>query len=166
MEKTFTSQFTMTRPAHKRDDYATRSGSKNRAAAILFKAANTKPTTHETEDGYLVREWTKSETKSYCSPKRIAEGLAHQLAWDVEELLEVIPLSAIKTAYYKGWIVKAPSAPYLLVTRQGAAELDLPRKDRQGRLIRFYVPTEPTPVEGVGNILKPLLPTVAYRADE
>jgi hypothetical protein len=88
---------------------------------------------------------------------------------EVAELLGDIPISAIKNAIYKGWIVKDPTAPFYHVTRLAQIELGLPKKDRNGCAIRFLDNGlrrgEPS-IAKVDRELAPLLPSVPFTAPQ
>ena len=156
----------MARVAHKRTSYDERTGRDSRSARISAKAVVAKPVFNEDDHGHLIREWTLTETRSFTQ-EDIASVLKYSRALEVEDMLEFIPLSAIKNAIYRGWIVKAEGASWFLVTRLAKLELDLPKKDRMGRTIKFFDNGNqrgPSLIAEVDRILKPLLPAVSFTA--
>jgi len=128
--RTRKSSFVMPAAPQRRSTYAQRTGQDQRAAQILYKAANEKPVTHETVDGQMVRDWTPSEKKSMCNAKDVAAALQGHLAWDIEDLLENIPASGVKLALCQGWIAQTTGKPYFVVTQKGAYELALPKTSK------------------------------------
>jgi hypothetical protein len=116
--------------------YATRSGGCSRAAKIAVQAVNARPVFLEDEDGHRIRQWKAAELRSFTQAD-IAHALCRCRVAEVAELLGGIPISAIKNAIYKGWIVKDPNAGFYHVTRLALMELGLPKRDRNGCTIRF-----------------------------
>ncbi len=102
--------------ARKQSDYATRSENCTRAAKIAAKALTEAPVFLDDADGNLIRQWTRAELRSFTQAD-IAHALTRCRVVEVAELLGDIPISAIKNAIYKGWIVKDPAAPFYHVTR-------------------------------------------------
>jgi hypothetical protein len=149
-----------------RRNYAARTQQTLRAAQILCRAANTKPEVVEDQDGNLVRQWTDAELRSYRQDD-IALALRRQRIVEIAELLAEIPISAIKNAVYKGWIVKDGAAQYFWVTELAQRELDLPKKDAMGRKIRFLQTGSargPQTIPAIDKLLAPCLPNVSFRA--
>lgn len=126
----------MPRVAKKRKDYATRTAQHTKAAKIAAEGFLSRPVVSEDENGFLVREWSLSDKLS-VKIADIATTISRQRAFEVEEMLETLPISGVKKAIYAGWLVKDPVAPWFLVTTRARAELNLPRKDRDGRTIKF-----------------------------
>jgi hypothetical protein len=130
-------QITLTRVAKKRSTYAERSGQGSRAAASMSAAFNDEgPKYFEDRDGNMVRQWTKEENAGWRSFS-IAPALRYSRVIEVAEMLREVPLATIKAAICQGWIKKAEAAPYYWVTTKGAKELELPKKDRMGRTLKF-----------------------------
>jgi hypothetical protein len=121
------------RAAQKRRSYEERTGMTSRAARIHFKAVNDKPEFTEDDDGHRIRLWKTEEMSSY-SHQDIADALRGRNVVEREDLLEVIPPSAIKYAVTKQWLV--PESGWFRVTDKAVFELRLPRVIR-GRKIRF-----------------------------
>jgi hypothetical protein len=123
--------------AKKRRSYIQRSGNQTRAASALYRAFDTTPSFVEDADGHRIRQWEGSEiyaspwrhqNRAHPPPHRRARGHARVRAVGQHHLCP-----------HKGWSVKdsRPGADWFCVTRKAAVDLDLPRKDREGRKIRF-----------------------------
>jgi hypothetical protein len=154
----------MTTVAHKRDDYDTRTGRTSRVAKIAVAEIAKPHFNEEAETGFLVREWTADEARAW-EDADIALALKFTRAVEVSELLEIIPVGAIKAALNRGWLVKDPAAPWLLVTVRGQIALNLPKKDRMGRALRLFDNTKmDLPKADQWSVLKPLLPEVNFEA--
>ena len=126
----------MPRVANKRRSYDDRTAQHCRAAKIAAESFLMKPAV-EDENGFLVREWSVSDKLS-VKVEDIARAISRARAVELEEMLEMIPLSGVKKALYAGWIVKDPVAPWFVVTKRAQAELSLPKKDRNGSTIKFF----------------------------
>lgn len=132
---TATAALEMPRVAKRRTTWAQRTAQHTKAAKVAAEALIMKPAL-EDENGFLVREWSLSDKLS-VKIADIATTISRQRAFEVEEMLETLPISGVKKAIYAGWLVKDPVAPWFLVTTRARAELNLPRKDRDGRTIKF-----------------------------
>lgn len=160
-----TSAFAMGKIVRHRKSYDARTGRATRAAVIEAKALVVdRPKFHEDDHGHLIRVWTRAELRSVRQAD-VAVALAYRTAVEVEDMLEFIPISGVKLAIGNGWIVKAEGAPWYLVSRRAQVELELPRKDRDGRRIVFH----PNMAKGdypslaaITEELRPLLPNVEF----
>ena len=121
--------------ARLRARYEHKSGMTSRAGRIAAKAVVEKPVFIEDDDGHLIRQWKPEELQRYSNDD-IVKALRLRAAVEPEDMLEFVPPSAIKYCETKGWIEKRPGG-FFMVTRKAAAELELPRKTRDGRQIRF-----------------------------
>jgi hypothetical protein len=153
--------------ARKQSDYTTRTGRCTRAATIAAQALADKPVfLEDAATGFRVRQWKAAELRSFTQAD-IAHALTRCRVVEVAELLGDIPISAIKNAIYKGWIVKDSNAGFYHVTRLAQLELGLPKKDRNGCTIRFLdnglARGEPS-IAKVDRELAPLLPNVPFTA--
>jgi hypothetical protein len=124
--------------AKKRRSYIQRSGNQTRAASALYRAFNTTPSFVEDADGHRIRQWEGSEIYALRHDD-IKAALSRRGVLVREDLLEFVPSGSITYAVNKGWVVKdsRPGADWFYVTKKAAVDLDLPRKDREGRKIRF-----------------------------
>lgn len=153
-----TTTLQITRPARKRSDYATRTGQNTRSAAINAAAANEKPVFIEDCHGNLIRKWSAEDQKSYRSAD-YACALRRTRAVELHDLLAVIPLSAVKYALGKGWIVRDqnPLAQWFWVTKDAKAELNLPKIDSMGQTIKFSTRIERPELPQIDRILAPMI---------
>lgn len=133
---TATAALEMPRVAKRRTTWAQRTAQHTKAAKIAAGALIMKPAV-EDENGFLVREWSLSD-KLGVTTEDIGRAISRTRVIELEELLESIPVSGVKKAIYAGWLVKDPVAPWFIVTTRAQAELSLPRKDRNGRAIKFF----------------------------
>lgn len=115
--------------------YEARTGMHSKAAKICAKAQVEKVVFIEDNDGHQIRQWKPEELQRYSNDD-IKLALRLSRAVEPEDMLQFVPPSAIKYCETKGWIVKQPGG-FFLVTRKAAAELELPRKMRDGRKILF-----------------------------
>ena len=122
--------------ARKRHSYETRSGCGTRAAKIVFKAVNEGPKFIEDDNGDMVRQWKPEELGAYTNDD-MRKALSFVRVIEAHEILSYCPPTAIKFMQTKGWIAKDAKAPFFWVTRKGAAELNLPQRDREGRKLLF-----------------------------
>lgn len=122
--------------ARRRTSYEQRTRSNTPAARAIAKAFCARPEVVEDADGFLVRQWKPEEMQTYTQDE-VAGALKRKRAVEHNELLEVIPPSAIKYAVTKHWLKPAAVGTYYMVTDRAAADLALPRKTAEGWTIRF-----------------------------
>jgi hypothetical protein len=134
------------RKPRRRKSYEDRTKSNTRAAITLAKATFAKPESIEDEDGNVMRVWQKNELQTYTNDM-IATALSNRVAVEYNEMLGVIPPTAVKYCVTKGWLVTNPGKTLYRVTLKGAVELNLPMRFRggsnHGRRIPFVLPERP-----------------------
>ena len=134
-----------TRKPRSRKSYAARTGMDARSAKVLVKAMfGEKPEFFEDEDGNLIRKWLPSESSSY-SNENLRDCLRNRVVVEPNEMLGIVPPSAIKYCVTKGWLVPNASKTLYSVTLRGAIDLNLPLRFKGGPSHGRKIPFAATP---------------------
>ena len=116
--------------------------------------------------GRKIRQWTPEEVRNWRQFD-VGAALARTRIVEIPQLLDEIPLSAIKNAMYNGWLAKDRNAPFYWVTRKAQRDLGLPAKDRMGRTLKLLDTGDRRDTRTIAEMdreLAPLLPKVPFVA--